>query len=85
MDFEEIEKVSKPVVHRLTANLDAIKDTCDIMRDLIDDTDWNLAFRATACITMIKMVTGVECETKRFLDFLDDEAKRQLKGDLSDD
>ena len=55
------------------------------MRDLVDDTDWNLAFRATACITMIEMVTGVECETKRFLDFLDDEAKRQLKGDLSDD
>jgi hypothetical protein len=85
MDFEEIEKVSKPVVHRLTANLDAIKDTCDIMSDLIHDTDWNLAFRATACITMIEMVTGVTCETKRFLDFLDSEAKRQLKGDSSDD
>lgn len=81
MDFEEIEQISKPVVHRLTANLDAIKDTCDIMSDLIDDTDWNLAFRATACLTLVEMITGVTCEVKSFLDFLDSEAKKQLKGD----
>lgn len=81
MDFEEIEQISRPVVHRITANLDAVKDTCDIMRELINDTDWNLAFRASACITMIEMVTGVECNVKRFLDFLDSEAKKQLEGD----
>lgn len=84
MDIERLQELSKPYVHRLTANIDAVKDTCDMVKEVIDDMDWHLSFRATTCLSIIEELLGVEIECEEFLDFLDSCAKKQLKGNLGD-
>ena len=87
MDIEKMQELSRPYVHRLTANIGAVRDTCDMLKEVIDDIDWHLSFRATACVTLIEELLGVEVECKDFLDFLDGRANKQLKnkpGDIGD-
>lgn len=87
MDIEKLQELSKPYVQRLTANISAVKDTCEMLKEVIDDMDWHLSFRATTCVILIEELLGVEIEFEDFLDFLDEHANNQLKnkpGDIDD-
>ena len=84
MDRDDITEISKPYISRLTAQIDAMADTCNMMKEAIDDMDWNLAFRATTILTLIEQLLGITIGTTTLLDFFDEQAKRQLRGDIDD-
>lgn len=87
MDIEKMQELSKPYVQRLTANIGAVRDTCEMLKEVIDEIDWHLSFRATTCVILIEELLGVEIECEDFLDFVDEHANKQLKnkpGDIDD-
>lgn len=84
MDLDKLCEKSKPYVSRISAQIDAVKDTCDMLREAVPNMDWNISFRATICLTLITELLGVECSCEEFLMALDNFAKKQL-GEETDD
>lgn len=84
MDIEKMQELSKPYVQRLTANMGAVKDTCEMLKEVIDDMEWHISFRATTCLTLIEELLGVEVECEEFLEFLDKCSKKQLRNEFGD-
>ena len=84
MDIEKMQELSKPYVQRLTANMGAVKDTCEMLKEVIDDMEWHISFRATTCLTLIEDLLGIEVECEEFLEFLDKCSEKQLRNESGD-
>lgn len=74
---KELTEVSKPTIHRLVAQIDAMSDTFDCLEEVTTDADWLFGMRSTACVFLIQKLLGVEVGCESFLDYIYEEYLKQ--------